>query len=121
MPEGFRVTSIGSYHLRRWAGDFQYLDGMVFDTPIFDSKVAEQIGESFESFDIIDRYDRALNFRTYLSNVWSAAGIQATYFDWTAIVNAGQSNFENVRRAIDRIIQQRERGGPWPRPGRRQY
>lgn len=103
MPEGFRATTVGAYHLRRWAGIFAYLDAMVFDTPIFDRSVEDEIGERLESFDIGDRFSRTLTFRNYLSAVWNASGIRPPYFDWEEIVRYGQPNFDLVRRAIDRI------------------
>jgi hypothetical protein len=104
MPEGFRVTSIGAYHLQRWAGDFAYLDAMVFDTPIFEPAVHEQIsGGNLASFDIADRYERTLAFRNYLSSCWDAAGIRPPYLDWREAVRHGTPTFEAVRRAIDRF------------------
>jgi GTPase SAR1 family protein len=108
MPEGFRATSIGAYHLRRWAGDFAYLDGMVFDTPIFDTDVRERMGENLGSFDIKHRYARTLMFRSYLSSTWEASGLRPHYLDWNETVRFGQSNFDSVQRAIAKIVDARE-------------
>jgi hypothetical protein len=107
MPEGFRATSIGAYHLRRWAGDFAYLDGMVFDTPIFDLNVRERITENLESFEIRNRYERTLAFRNYLSATWESSGLRPHYLDWNEVVRFGQANFDAVRRAIERIVESR--------------
>jgi hypothetical protein len=104
MPEGFRVTSIGAYHLQRWAGDFAYLDAVVFDTPIFEPAIRDQIsGENVGSFDISDRYERTLLFRNYLSSTWDAAGIRSSYFDWREAVQFGTPTFEAVRKATKRF------------------
>jgi hypothetical protein len=89
MPQGFRCTSIGAYHLRRWAGEFSYLDAMVFDTPIFDETVREQILQTLNSFEIGDRYARTLQFRNYLSATWDASGLRPPYFDWNEFVKFG--------------------------------
>ena len=49
MPDGFRVTSIGAYHIGRWLGDFAYLDAMVSDTPVFDTDTHDRMAASIES------------------------------------------------------------------------
>jgi hypothetical protein len=108
IPEGFRATSIGAYHLRRWAGDFAYLDGMVFDTPIFEPNVREQISENLGSFDIKHRYVRTLIFRNYLSATWDASGLRPHYLDWNETVRFSQGNFDAVQKAITRIVEARE-------------
>ena len=110
MPEGFRATSIGAYHIRRWLGVFAYLDAMVFDTPIFDEDVAVQIASKLESYDISDRYERTLAFRNYLTAAWDASGLRPPYFDWLVIVKQGQENFDRVRRAIERITREQQEG-----------
>lgn len=119
MPEGFRATSIGAYHIRRWVGVFAYLDGMVFDTPIFDAHALEEIGKNLGSFDIADRYARSLIFRNYLSGIWDASGLRPQYFDWSEAVRYGQANFDAVRAAIVRIVEAREAGGSRPTRRRR--
>jgi GTPase SAR1 family protein len=102
IPDGFRVTSIGAYHVRRWAGDFAYLDAMVFDTPIFDEDAREVISKNLESFDISDRYERTLKFRNYLSETWGASALAPPYFDWNESIKYGEVHFNAVRSAIER-------------------
>jgi GTPase SAR1 family protein len=81
MPDGFRATSIGAYHLRRWAGDFAYLDGIMFDTPIFDTDVRERMADNLGSFDIKHRFARTLMFRNYLSSTWKPP--VSVHITWT--------------------------------------
>jgi len=100
LPGAFRVTTIGAYHLKRWAGSFSYLDAMVFDTPIFDESVVESVMRNPVSFDIAIRYDRATHFRTYLTACWHEAAIAVPYFEWNDIVKAGRDSFESVNRFI---------------------
>lgn len=111
MPDGFRMTSIGTYHLRRWIGTFAYLDAMVFDTPIFDPAIDESLQSDIESYDIGHRYERALAFRNYLSQAWISAGIAPTYFDWNDAVQSGDPTFQSVRIAIDRLEANRDGNG----------
>jgi len=119
MPDGFRGTPIGIYHLQRWAGDFAYMDGMVFDTPIFEPAIREQMNEKRESFDIADRYTRSLTFRNYLSATWDASALRPSYFDWNEAVRYGQRSFDGVRRAIERNAGEQPTDGL--RPGRGPY
>jgi hypothetical protein len=107
MPQGFRVTSIGAYHVRRWAGDFAYLDGMVFDTPIFDPEVRERMCDHLGSFEIKHRYERTIMFRNYLSETWQASGLQPQYLDSNDVVRQGQHNFDAVRRASEKKVETR--------------
>lgn len=103
IPEGFRITSIGAYHIHRWAGDFSYLDAMVFDTPIFDPDFKNSLYPRLESFDITDRYNRTLSFRNYLTNVWDSANLKPSYLDWQDVVGRGQKSFDRVRTAIEKF------------------
>lgn len=108
-PDGFRPTSIGAYHVRRWAGKFAYLDAMVFDTPIFDHETRDRFLDKLGSFDISDRYDRTLAFRNYLSATWESSGLRPEYFDWSESVREGQEDFTVVFGAIKKIARERKR------------
>ena len=118
IPEGFRATSIGAYHLRRWAGSFAYLDAMIFDTPIFDEDIQERISPDLGSFDISDRFTRTTMFRNYLSATWDASRLQIEYFDWKDCVKEGQRGFDTVQAAVRRNAAQRglpgDHGGQHP-------
>lgn len=100
LPSAFRITTIGAYHLRRWAGTFAYIDAMVFDTPIFDEQVSEIVLKDPSSFDISKRYERSTVFRAYLTACWHEAGVAVPYFEWNDIVKAGQSSFDSVDQFI---------------------
>ena len=39
MPEYFRISTIGAYHLLRWITEFSYLDAVSYDTPILDREI----------------------------------------------------------------------------------
>jgi len=101
MPNKFRTTSIGQYHLKRWISDFAYLDAMLFDTPIFNPEVVNDMRASCESFAIEERYKRAMAFKTYLTSVWSKLIHKPSYFDLLESLKMGDSSFESVKRAID--------------------
>jgi hypothetical protein len=113
LPDGFRPTSIGVYHLRRWSGSFAYLDAMVFDTPIFEQDIRDAIAVKLGSFDIGDRYDRTLEFRKYLLNVWETSNLRPEYFDWNEAVREAQFQFDIVSSAIQKIAIERAKRGAW--------
>lgn len=100
MPTGFRISTIGAYHLKRWAGEFSYLDAMSYDTPILDAKVRNAIKQSIDSFAISDRNDRALAFRNYLMSSWSSSNLRPTYFNLETALASGEQSFERVAKAI---------------------
>lgn len=105
MPECFRISTIGAYHLLRWAGNFSYLDAMTYDTPILDGELLDCLKPKVASFAIVDRLDRALTFRKYLTKVWHSSNLSPQYFDWSSATATGEESFRQVRRAIERIKQ----------------
>lgn len=102
MPSAFRVTTVGTYHLLRWAGSFAYLDAMAFDTPVFNPDSMKVMVAHVESFDIAARFERALAFRDYLKETWATSALAPPYFDWNMCVSEGAKDFERVRSAIQR-------------------
>lgn len=104
MPLAFRATTIGAYHVNRWATTFSYLDAMLIDTPILDSNVREQLIPGISSFDIRDRFRRANEFAAYLDRCWGTlAGRSPPYFDWVTLRGTASGSFEPVRRAVERM------------------
>ncbi|MGP2408318.1 hypothetical protein V2A84_01605 [Yersinia sp. 2553 StPb PI] len=102
MPEKFRATSIGQYHLKRWISDFAYLDAMLFDTPIFNPEIINGMRSSCESFNIEDRFRRATAFKEYLLSAWQKLVNKPSYFDISELLKMGDSSFENVKRVINK-------------------
>lgn len=103
VPEYFRISTIGAYHLRRWITDFSYLDAMAFDTPILEENIRTSLSLKKESFAISDRLDRAQRFKGYLTDCWRNSGLSPRYFDWLALLEVGADSFTSVERAVDRI------------------
>ena len=101
MPHAFRVTTIGAYHIERWASTFAYLDAVLFDTPIFDEKRQSDISAKLESFDIKERYRRTVLFSEYLNDCWLKINNPPVYFDWPTLKKYGGKSFAAVKRAID--------------------
>ena len=99
MPQYFRISTIGAYHLRRWVSEFAYLDAVACDTPIFDDTVLGRLRPTIASFRIGDRLERALTFRHYLEKVWRSSKLAPDYFDWLSVVSRGEESFVRVRRA----------------------
>lgn len=100
MASGYRITTVGAYHVDRWITEFSYLDAMCVDTPIFDDEVKAAIAENINSFGISERLDRATRFRDYLSKVWRSASLHRPYFDWKSRLQRGARSFALVIRAV---------------------
>lgn len=124
MPHGFRVTTVGAYHLRRWLGTFGYLDAVLFDTPILDQQAEAAISQNLESFEIQLRLERTTAFRNYLSEAWDASGLRVPYFDWHEVVREGQDQFDAVRRAVEGNQKKhatQSKGRSWNTRGKNKY
>jgi hypothetical protein len=102
MPRAFRITTVGAYHLQKWGGTFQYLDAMVFETPIFDDTVMDVLMQNPGSFSIEERYARTAAFRSYLTACWHDSGIAVPYFEWIQLIKSGKDSFTSVERFIAR-------------------
>lgn len=102
MPSSFRITSAGAYHLRRWIGQFAYLDAMVFDTPILSSAAKDVLAKDLESFGIAVRYERASEFKSYLLDRWRKFPQAPSYLDFEALLHEGDDTFIRVKRAVER-------------------
>lgn len=109
MPGSFRITSIGAYHLRRWMGQFTYLDAMVFDTPILSKNTRDTLSENLESLAIDARYERAKEFKRYLLNSWNGFSQSPSYLNLNEIFAEGEDSFRRVGNAI-RKNQQEDSG-----------
>ena len=116
LPEQFyfRATSIGIYHIRYWLAEFSFIDATSIDTPIFDPVVRGNVFNLAASFDIGDRHQKAVAFRSYLESQWHLANIAAPYFDFAALIRSHDPSFTSVKRFIDGG-QRRQRGGRRPR------
>jgi hypothetical protein len=102
IPTSFRLNTLGAYHLKVWLPSFSYLDAVCVDTPIFDEAILHQLESKIRSFSLEDRYDRTVQFRDYLTQVWADMDISPSYFDWNQHCSRGQDSFEPVEKAVSR-------------------
>ena len=102
MPDSFRITTIGAYHLKRWLGAFTYLDAMVFDTPIFDPSIRSDLNPSLNLLSIDKRFDRAILFRKYLLGCWSRISNKPDFFNFEEYLSDGEQSFLKVKTVIER-------------------
>ncbi|WP_020564566.1 hypothetical protein [Methylosarcina fibrata] len=102
-PENFhfRATTVGIYHVRFWTGSFAFLDAVSTDTPVFDSDSRVEISKLASSFDINDRYHKALCFRKYLVNQWHNSNFEATYYDFDTLIQSQEESFLSVKKVVD--------------------
>jgi hypothetical protein len=106
----FRATSIGLHHIQFWLGSFSFLDATCIDTPIFDDSTRTKVFKAASSFEIRDRYAKAIAFRSYLEKCWYDASFAVSYLDVPRVFRTQQPGFASVDRFIQR--------GPSPRRSR---
>ncbi|MBC5767374.1 hypothetical protein [Ramlibacter albus] len=99
LPEAFRITSVGAYHLKKWCSDFGYLDAVVFDTHLLDDEIRSELAAEVNDDRLLARYRRASKFREYLDATWLAFSPQP-YFDWKSTRVASQNSFVRVERRL---------------------
>ena len=99
----FRITSVGLYHVKKWIYTFGYLDAMVFDTPIFDSNIKDQLVLNIESFNIKDRYSRATLFKKYLLSTWREFDDIPSYFNFEELMALSNESFSRVKNAVNKV------------------
>ena len=100
MPDSFRVTTIGAYHIKRWLGEFAYLDAMLFDTPIMEELSRNELIADLSCLKIASRYARTTIFREYLRSCWRAYSNAPSYFDLEEAFSMGDDSFQRVHKAI---------------------
>lgn len=98
MPQSFRVTSVGVYHISNLCRYFVYHDAVLIDTPILDSSAKAQIklGNNISS-----RLEAAEEFKNYLDSQWQLLIKEwgaTTIFDWADVSVDLQKNIEYIRR-----------------------
>ncbi|WP_312834187.1 hypothetical protein [Comamonas sp.] len=99
LPDSFRITTLGAYHLKRWISDFGYLEAISFETPIFDESLKDRLIPNINNDRLLARYDRAIGFRSYLDETWSTIEAKP-YFDWSELRTLSISSFERVERSL---------------------
>jgi len=99
LPESFRITSSGAYHLKRWCAEFSYLEAVCFDTPIFDESLRQALMESVNDDRLLPRYKRASSFREYLDSTWQSLKAQP-YFDWDQTRQLSKRSFDRVEKRL---------------------
>jgi hypothetical protein len=98
----FRATSVGLYHIKFWAGAFDFIDATSIDTPIFDNKVREIVVKHASSWDIRDRFAKSKAFRSYLENQWHLGNFSPSYFDFVQVLKSNDFGFASVNTFIQR-------------------
>lgn len=99
MPEAFRLTLLGAYHLKKWAFDFSFIEAMVFDTPVLDKETQHLLLEHVNEQTLSSRYERATLFKQYLDDAWQKHEPQP-YFDWDRQSHVGQDSFKRVEKRL---------------------
>lgn len=96
----FRATSVGVYHARYWVGSFAFLDATCIDTPVFDDERRRIIVDNVDSFEIKQRYAKAIAFAEYLDAVWYDSDFGVNYYDFPAVLDGQRASFASVERFL---------------------
>lgn len=99
LPEAFRITPLGAYHLKKWGYEFSFIDAVLFDTPIFDKSVYAELTTLANGHHLSDRYKRVLIFIEYLDTVWSSI-TSRPYFDWMLSKSHGRDSLVKVEKRL---------------------
>ena len=67
ISQAYRITVAGRYYMRYFAGKFAYLDLILHDTPIADSRIFDAISELIGSKELDYRFRRVQLFLHYLA------------------------------------------------------
>jgi len=78
----YRITTIGTYYVRRLIRRFTYIDAMIVDTPIINPSIRAQITDVDS---ISDRLARAKLFCDYLDEQWKVFSGHELVFQWPAV------------------------------------
>ena len=98
----YRVTSVGLYHVKKWIGEFAYIDAMLFDTPILDEEVKAEVRRYVHSITMYDRYMRATKFKEYLTKCWNNMSKKPPYFDFLSVLESQNNTFDRVFNYISK-------------------
>lgn len=92
-----RATGTGIYHLTHLSSSFTYIDAIIIDVPIFGKETREKITNTF---DIKERLERALNFATYLDDVWDNENFKNTHFIWKQKSQELRADIERIKERV---------------------
>jgi hypothetical protein len=99
MPSSIRAISEDVYHIERLAGEFQYVDAVVVDTPILDQTDRTTIRDARK---LEERLERAEVFASYLNRQWMPLEQFVTGFDWSEASKRLSENIAHIRTALEK-------------------
>lgn len=99
LPEAFRLTTLGAYHLKKWGGEFSFLEAMAYDTPILETSLRDFLAPHVNDFRLSARFQRAETFADYLTKIWQDLP-HPPYFDWNTLRSVGAPSFEATRKYL---------------------
>lgn len=97
LPNSFRATTVGIYHVARLIKQFTYVDAMIVDTPVLDDALQGRI-TNVEQID--ERLNRATIFASYLDKQWKKMNQKGLGFNWESVSKELKNNIENIRKRI---------------------
>ena len=97
-PDSYRITPTGAYTYKRLLRQFTYVDAMIVDTPIVDTRVRQLVKDVWV---IGERLARCENFRRYLDSSWEPLGALGSAFEWNEWSRDLGAEVENIALRID--------------------
>lgn len=95
----YRTNQSGAYAALRLPQHFTYVDAVIVDTPIADSRTRASMRD-VRSF--ADRIDRVNEFIGYLDTAWSDLGGLGTVYDWLPVASALRADIADAVGRVDR-------------------
>ena len=95
LPELLRATSIGIYHVKRLAGLFAYLDGVMVDTPICDKNYQSKLHPADALY---ERVERCQVFLSYLDESFQPFTKHINLYNWPVYSSQVKAEINLIRR-----------------------
>jgi predicted type IV restriction endonuclease len=100
-----RITTLGLYHTKRLVFTFNYMDAVIYDTPIINSTLRGEINHN--KHDIITRIENSKIFIEYMTQSWDKSSITTKYLDWLDIQNKFIENITEVEHRATLALRKR--------------
>lgn len=97
LPNLFRITSVGAYHIFTLVKLFTYIDAIIVDTPMLDKDYREKMPEADT---IAARLERSKIFCAYLDSQWEYFNKNSASYDWPTISTSIKDNINRIEKKI---------------------
>lgn len=101
LPPTLRATQKALYHITKLASNYEYMDAIIIDTPIYSHEYRSKIAKVIESKDIEERLHKTEQFRAYLDKIWSESSqLKESPYQWPALSKALKDNLAFIKSKV---------------------